>query len=653
MTQGWGREKNAGNWPSRYPVGILWAVAAGVLTGVTIFVYQYKEVWPVVERIYLPAYLQTRMSLHKEGTYNLLTVVYRKGDHLFPLEDQVVAVTTPEGEPSFALTQEALANGAVRLEWQRGRYNCQGLHKLIGHWIYHDQPLTEQLKPAGWGGLAVLIAGVILAIPSERERMRIWKHGRRLKGPELVTSEEFNQRYRSDGIGFVTNSQSWLQRRRGKNPVLRLPHATEASHFLIVGDTGSGKSSLIRQMLEQIEERGESAIVYDPAREYTPQFYRPERGDVILNPLDQRMPYWSPGEEVRHEAEALTLAASLFPDRPNDNRFFTRGPREVFAHLLTFNPTPAELAWWMSHDEEIDRRVQDTDVASTISQSAPAQREGVLAELKMVANVFKLLPSEKETKQRWNTLEWSKERRGWLFLPSTPESRERLAPLMSLWLDTLVLRLMNQGQMSSRRTWFVLDELASLQKLPQLHTAVTENRKSGNPVVLGFQGRSQLETRYGHEAEAMLSQPATKIFLKTSEARAAEWISKMIGEVEIERLRETRSDRYRGAGESKSYSLDRRVEPLVMASEITGLRELHGYLKCGNLVVPMSFPFVPPEQRQPGILERPLQMRRSVAPVAASAVAGGTGGGNEYKIEPEEQSAQKKVVGQEQRHLFR
>ncbi len=54
--------------------------------------------------------------------------------------------------------------------------------------------------------------------------------------------------------------------------MLRVPHATEASHFLIIGDTGAGKSALIRQMLEQIEERGESAIVYDPAREYTPQF---------------------------------------------------------------------------------------------------------------------------------------------------------------------------------------------------------------------------------------------------------------------------------------------------------------------------------------------------------------------------------------------
>jgi hypothetical protein len=42
---------------------------------------------------------------------------------------------------------------------------------------------------------------------------------------------------------------------------------------------------------------------------------------------------------------------------------------------------------------------------------------------------------------------------------------------------------------------------------------------------MGFQGRSQLEKRYGQDAETMLSQPATKIFFKTSEPRAAKWIS--------------------------------------------------------------------------------------------------------------------------------
>ncbi len=34
---------------------------------------------------------------------------------------------------------------------------------------------------------------------------------------------------------------------------------------------------------------------------------------MVLNPMDARCLFWSPGDEVPHEAEALTLAASLFP----------------------------------------------------------------------------------------------------------------------------------------------------------------------------------------------------------------------------------------------------------------------------------------------------------------------------------------------------
>jgi hypothetical protein len=145
---------------------------------------------------------------------------------------------------------------------------------------------------------------------------------------------------------------------------------------------------------------------------------------------------------------------------------------------------------------------------------------------------------------------------------------------------------MERPRPGGRPVWFVLDELASLQRLPQLHTAITENRKSHNPVVLGFQGRSQLETRYGHDAEAMLSQPATKIFLGTTEPHAAKWIADTIGEVEIERQRESRSAGSWGQRrDSTSLGLERQVEPLVMASEIMGLPPFHGYLKFGNLVV--------------------------------------------------------------------
>jgi hypothetical protein len=147
----------------------------------------------------------------------------------------------------------------------------------------------------------------------------------------------------------------------------------------------------------------------------------------------------------------------------------------------------------------------------------------------------------------------------------------------------------------------VLDELASLQRLPQLHTAITENRKSNNPVVLGFQGRSQLETCYGHIAEAILSQPATKIFLGTGEPHAAKWIADCLGEIEVERLRESRSS---GWGGHQTYGLEREVEPLVMASEITGLAPLHGFLKVGNLVVRLHLPFIQLPERHPAFVER-------------------------------------------------
>ena len=633
MSQAWGRNQYAGEWPNPKPA---WAIATMLLAVVSvaaICTYRYAYVLTPLQQFYLKTYirsgLRAEINLSKTDRYVLLNVVNRKGTRLV-LDEEVMPVTTASGESTFALTEDAMKLGDRRLVFQQGQYDNARLHAFLGHWIYRDQRFVDFLRPGLWGGLGVFFVGLLVAIPRDAVRTRARKEGRRLKGPELVTVPGFNRRNRSDGICFE-QTQTFLQRVFGQVRSLKLPRAAEPSHILIMGDTGTGKSTLIRRILLQIEERGETAIVYDPALDYTPEFYSPERGDAILNPLDARMPYWSPGDELRHDAEALTLAASLFPDRHNENPFFVEGPRKIFAHLLTFRPTPEEMACWMCHEEEIDRRVKGTEYAALIDRQAPAQRSGVLASLNMIADTLKLLPAERETTARWSAAEWSKNRRGWLFLTSTPETRKRLIPLTSLWLDTLVLRLMNQGtsnqrQTSPRKVWFVLDELASLQRLPQLHTAITENRKSNNPVVLGFQGRSQLETRYGHEAEAMLSQPATKIFLRTSECRAAEWISKTIGEIEIERLRESRSSGQMGRQRNtKSYNLERQVEPLVMASEISGLPSLRGYLKDENLVVRMSFPFLELPSNHPKYIERTMKMRTEEPPQAAASVeASGT-----------------------------
>jgi len=263
------------------------------------------------------------------------------------------------------------------------------------------------------------------------------------------------------------------------------------------------------QVLRQVRSRGDSAIVYDPAREFVKRFYDPERRDVILNPLDKRCPYWGLAEELCSRSEAKALAASLFqPPQDKKGEFFIESPQKIFAFLMAYGPTPDELVAWMSNPEEIDHRLKGTEHAHLIDPRAHQQRAGVLASLGLVADSLRLLPKRGTGNGSWTATEWAERRQGWIFLTSLPAEREALRPLQSLWIDWLVLRLLNEPTEAQRRVWFVIDELASLQKLPQLHTAITEARKSRNPVLLGFQGKAQLEYLYGHLAEVMLSQPA-------------------------------------------------------------------------------------------------------------------------------------------------
>lgn len=581
----------SGAWHRAKPRGLTLGLFLGLLATVGAGYYESQQFTPLQSyrfRTYLMASLKNGLGI-KESSYNLMMVTLPsdKKNIYWPNEINVEPGATPTryGIVPFQLTEQARRYGAKLEVISSDRWNNAAIVERLRTTVYNGEPLAQILLfPIKWG-LAVFIGVFLLSIPGDMRRARERREGVRLEGPELVTVAAFNRRLRASGMGIVNTVRrtlgEWVLRRDAR--MLHVPHKAESSHFLLMGDSGTGKSVIMRQFAQQIEEHNESAIIYDPALEYVTEFYDESRGDIILNPLDARMPYWSPADEIQQEAEALTVAASLFPDSHRENPFFVEGPRKVFAYLLTLKPSPDELVWWLSHEQELDRRLKGTELAAMIYPGASAQRAGVLASLNMVADSLKMLPRKQDASRSWTAAEWSKQRQGWIFLTSTPEVRKRLLPLTSLWLDMLVLRLMNQGRPGPRPVWFLLDELASLQRLPQLHTAVTENRKSNNPVVLGFQGRSQLEARYGMDAEAMLSQPATKVFLKTSEPKSAKWIMEAIGEVELERVQETRTDgRKRN---SRSYQRQTFKKALVMDSVIMGLDPLHGYIKHGNLVV--------------------------------------------------------------------
>ena len=465
-----------------------------------------------MQRFYFPAHVRSTildaLGVTKPGRYALLTVMDRRGPRL-AVDTDVEASSGSSNDDAFTLTAAARSAGIRGPVVTTDRYDSRALHTFLLTWIYQGRRLRDLAWPPLAGGLGVLVLGLLVAIPQDAERARARRQGRRLRGPELVTPGAFTRRLRADGVGWMQAGPRGLFSRSRRRLGPRSPCGRVES---LPRDGRHGHGQIRAHPSAPAAGAGarETAIVYDPALEYTPQFFDPDRGDAILNPLDRRTPFWTPADELRLDAEALTLAESLFPERPNENSFFSDAPRRIMAFLLTHRPDAAQIVAWLSDPRELDRLLAGTPYAVMIDPSAGPQRAGVLASLNMVADALQLLPAARATSQRWSATDWSTTRRGWLFFTSTPETRARLVPLTSLWLDTLVLRLMNQAQPTSRRTWFVIDELASLQRLPQLHTAMTEARKSNSPLVLGFQGRSQLAKRYGLDAEAMLSQPATK-----------------------------------------------------------------------------------------------------------------------------------------------
>src|SRR6202522_2411645 len=598
MATQWGRKETI-IWPPHAPIMSYSAIAAALLCTL-FFVWQRLNFsMTPLQQSYIMEYVtsQTGAAFNAHDNYRL---VYLGGDKLkprlaLPVDLTDGKTTLPNGNTvPIGLSALAAAQG---FRWfyraPAQKLPDVSMHRWLCAAVYNDKGLLELFSVSLIEGAVCLAAMLFFAIPKDLRRFRQMKYGRILRGPNLLTPDEFNKKLKGDGVGFKTTEL-------GK--MMRIPRNKEAQHFQIMGDTGVGKTQLIMQILRQIRDRGDAAIVYDPACEYVQRFYDAERGDIILNPLDERCPYWGPAQEMESNAEADAIAASLYqPTTDAKDEFFHQTPAQIFAHLLKKGPSPHQLAEWMANSDTLEKLVAGTEMSFYIDRKAGPQRAGVLASLGLVAKCFRLLPEKDQTERAWNARTWAKERKGWIFITSRPPERETLRPLHSLWIDLLVMRLLSAPQPGQKPVWFVIDELASLQKLPQLHTAITENRKSKNPLVLGFQGKSQLEVTYGHLAEVMLSQPATKIFMKTTEPNAAEWVSRAIGKVEIERMKETHFDGHRSG---RNFALDRQIEPLVLDSEISGLADLHAYLKYGNYVAQFSFHLLESTPSKPKLIGR-------------------------------------------------
>ena len=86
---------------------------------------------------------------------------------------------------------------------------------------------------------------------------------------------------------------------------------------------------------------------------------------------------------------------------------------------------------------------------------------------------------------------------------------------------------------TNRRTWFFIDELHNLKKLPKIETFLAEVRKYGGCFVIGTQMISQLNAIYKHEiTRTITGLCGTKIIMGIPEPDTAKYMSGFLGEKE-------------------------------------------------------------------------------------------------------------------------
>ncbi len=120
MKQKWGREDDAGDFPSDRAVWTTGAFCVALLSVFAIAGYRYMRMWTPLQRHYLTAYVGTPVAgaFRTDGWYTLLMVVTRKGARL-ALDNEAEPFVTEKGESTFTPTEEAIKKGDLKLEWQR------------------------------------------------------------------------------------------------------------------------------------------------------------------------------------------------------------------------------------------------------------------------------------------------------------------------------------------------------------------------------------------------------------------------------------------------------------------------------------------------------------------------------------------------------
>ncbi|MGI9214094.1 MAG: type IV secretion system DNA-binding domain-containing protein, partial [Gammaproteobacteria bacterium] len=353
---------------------------------------------------------------------------------------------------------------------------------------------------------------------------------------------------------------------------------SETQHILLTGTTGAGKSVALTELMDQVRDKYQKAIVYDSDGSFIARYYRAGK-DLILNPLDKRSPYWNIWQECQDQADFEAFAESLMPSHlSGSDPFWIKSARLILAtaafSMRNLQPTTKKLlALLLSENlEDLKKQLKNTVAETLVSDKIEKTALSIKATLSTYCKALAYLPDETEASELFSIRDWIKDdqKPGWLFIATNKEKAPAIRPLMSAWLDLAVRAILSLPKNIHRRLWFFMDELPSLYELPSLKEVLAEGRKYGACFVATIQDLHQLRTIYGREAtEALLSCFNTKVCFRTGSTESAMWAEHYFGCQEVLEMREGFSYGANDMRDGVTLNQEKRKTSVIISSEFS------------------------------------------------------------------------------------
>jgi hypothetical protein len=364
-----------------------------------------------------------------------------------------------------------------------------------------------------------------------------------------------------------------------------IPYKYAQRNFRYTGRVGSGKTVGMAELEHQVcNEQGVSAVFWSKTGEEIERFYRPGI-DLIANPFDSRCPgydFFDSEDPVEYQQRAY----ALIPENANggEGTYFSSLARLVIANVMhqlkmranaTGRPAWATLrtlnAVLFNQNKEnvryelgLNPDGTDPNELSTIKQLRSEDKTSIeslvrgtaaqgvfrddkqknlaMTNITQQLSILQFLQDPKPGQKGISPYTIIREmmddnnpsgRR--LFLGSNEKIHDVVTPIHRMILSACFKTAMSGSKVDYDKIWFFMDELSSLGTLFSFKEVISEGRKFGICIVVGYQVLSQVkETQGENDSRTINANLSNRICFNIPDQESAKFFSEELGKKIIE-----------------------------------------------------------------------------------------------------------------------